>query len=141
MGHKVQLLDATTELLLRVFKGPRPSAGFPSPAGDYIESRIDLNKELIKHPAATFVVHVQGNSMIGAGIHTADRLIVDRSLKPEDGSIVVGSLNGELVVKRLRMRDQKLYLLSENPGYAPIPVAEGNDFEVWGVPTYAIHKI
>lgn len=94
--------DPSTSYRLPVFLGRLP-AGFPSPADDYIEGKLDLNRHLIKHPAATFFVRVTGNSMTGAGIHSGDLLIVDRSLEPTDGHVVVAVLDGELTVKRLQM--------------------------------------
>ncbi|MFZ0566275.1 MAG: translesion error-prone DNA polymerase V autoproteolytic subunit [Chlamydiales bacterium] len=116
------------------------AAGFPSPADDYLERQLDLHELLVEHPAATFFVRVEGDSMIEAGLQSGDILIVDRSLKPRNGKIVVALLNGEFTVKRLKIEDQKLYLLPENPRYQPIEVAEDSDFQVWGVVTYVIHR-
>ena len=117
----------------------RISAGFPSPAEDYIEKNLDLNEYLIKHPAATFFVRVQGNSMINAGIHNGDILIVDRALEPADKRIIIAVLNGELTVKRIRMTEGNIYLVPESDDYESITVTEGMGFEVWGVVTHAIH--
>jgi len=118
------------------------SAGFPSPAEDHLEGSLDLNALLIRHPAATFFVRVAGDSMTGAGIHSGDILVVDRSLEAVDGRIVVAALNGELTVKRLRLRHGgRLLLEAENPAYPPIPVAEENDFMVWGVVTSVVHQL
>lgn len=114
-------------------------AGFPSPADDHIEQKLDLNNHLIKHPAATFFVRVEGGSMEKAGIFHGDILIVDRALLPEDGKIIVAILNGEFTVKRIQVKDKKLFLISENPDYSPIEVTEEMDFQVWGVVTYTIH--
>ena len=116
------------------------AAGFPSPADDYLERKIDLHELLVEHPAATFFVRVEGDSMTGAGMQSGDILIVDRSLKPESGKIVVALLNGEFTVKRLHKKGGKLYLLPENPSYAPIEVTEESDFQVWGVVTYVVHR-
>ncbi len=115
-------------------------AGFPSPAEDYIEQQLDLHQHLVKHPAATFFVKVSGDSMQGAGIFSGDLLIVDRSLPPLNGKIVVAILNGEFTVKRLRIHGKKIWLLAENPTYPPISVGEENEFQVWGVVTYVIHQ-
>jgi DNA polymerase V len=95
------------------------SAGFPSPADDYIEGQLDLNQHLIRHPAATFFVRVAGDSMIDAGIHSGDILIVDRSLEPKDKNVVIANMNGELTVKRIRIKYKKLLLMPENDNYPP----------------------
>lgn len=107
-------------------------AGFPAPADDYIESFLDLNQHLIKHPAATFFVKVSGDSMIDAGIYENDLLIVDRSLEAKPGRIVIAALEGELTVKRLYHSKDKVYLLPENKKYEPIDVT-GKDVTIWGV--------
>jgi DNA polymerase V len=117
------------------------SAGFPSPAEDYIEGKLDLNKHLIQHPAATFFVRVTGDSMINAGIHPNDLLVVDRALEPRPGRIVIAVVNGELTVKRIHREKRQLYLMPENPEYEPLPITEGTDFQVWGVVTNVIHKV
>ncbi len=117
------------------------SAGFPSPAEDYIEGSLDLNKYLIKHPAATFFVRVAGSSMIDAGIHDGDILVVDRSLKPSDRKIVIAAVNGELTVRRIRTTKDKIALISENRDYEPLQVEEETAFEVWGVVTSVIHPL
>ncbi|MDD2715521.1 MAG: translesion error-prone DNA polymerase V autoproteolytic subunit [Candidatus Wallbacteria bacterium] len=116
------------------------AAGFPSPADDYIERKLDLNEHLIRHPEATFFVRVEGDSMINAGIHSGDILIVDRAIEAADGKIVVALLDGEFTVKRLRCAEGKHYLLPENPKYAPIPVKPDSNCEIWGVVTYSIHQ-
>jgi DNA polymerase V len=115
-------------------------AGFPSPADDYIEGQLDLNKHLVKHPAATFFVRVSGDSMIEAGIHDGDILIVDRALEPQDQSIVIAKVGGELTVKRIRILADRLVLVPENENYAEQPIGRDEDFEVWGVVVHAIHS-
>jgi DNA polymerase V len=115
-------------------------AGFPSPADDFVEQNLDLNEYLIQHPAATFFVRVDGDSMVGAGIQKDDILIVDRALQPSNGKIVVAVLNGEFTVKRLRIRAEKTFLEAENPAYKPIEIRPELDFRVWGIVTYVIHK-
>ena len=111
----------------------RVPAGFPSPAEDYVEGRIDLNRDLIKHPLSTFYVRVSGDSMIGAGIMPGALLVVDRAVEALDGHIVIARIDDELCVKRLSMGDDgRICLLSENKQYAPIEITEGMDFEVWG---------
>jgi DNA polymerase V len=117
------------------------SAGYPSPADDYLDSALDLNQHLIKHPAATFFVRVAGESMREAGIHSGDVLIVDRALPPSDGSVVIAAVNGELTVKRLLKRHGTLLLMPENQQYPPLPITETTAFEVWGVVTYVIHQL
>ena len=119
----------------------RVPAGFPSPAGDYMEGKLDLNQYLIKHPAATFFVRVSGDSMTEAGIHSGDLLIVDRSLEPTDGNIVIAALDGDLTVKRLERRKGKLRLLAANEDYDPLEVSEEQSFEIWGVVTNVIHSL
>jgi DNA polymerase V len=116
------------------------SAGFPSPADDFVDRSLDLNEFLIKHPAATYFVKVEGTSMIGSGIHPGDILIVDRAIEPSDSSIVIAVLNGEFLVKRFRRDSNGCRLLPENPSYKAIELKEGMHLEVWGVVTYVIHK-
>ena len=117
------------------------SAGFPSPADDFVESTLDLNQHLVKHPAATFFVKADGDSMIGAGIHSGDTLIVDRSLRPEDGNVVLAVLDGEFTVKTLHHSRGRVFLMPENCRYRPIKVKEGMDFSVWGVVTNVVHSL
>ncbi len=117
------------------------SAGFPSPADDYMETKLDLNNFLVKNPSATFFVRVAGDSMIDVGIHTGDILIVDRSLNPKEGSIVIAVINGELTVKRLHYIQNKLFLYAENKNYQPIEITEEMNFEVWGVVSNVIHSV
>jgi len=117
------------------------SAGFPSPADDYLEGRLDLNEYLIDHPAATFFFRVTGDSMTGAGIHSGDILIVDKAEEPKDGNVIVAVLDGELTVKRIELHDDKLFLLPENDHYPLIPVTEEQSFQVWGVVKHVIHSL
>jgi len=117
------------------------SAGFPSPADDYMEGKLDLNKYLIKNQSATFFVRVTGDSMINAGIYSGDILIVDRSLIPKDGSIVIAVIDSELLVKRMQYIKNKIYLSPENPKFEPIEITVEMNFEVWGVVTTVIHSV
>lgn len=119
----------------------RVPAGFPSPADDYVDQRLDLNDHLIDHPAATFFVRVTGDSMTGASIHDGDLLVVDRALEPTTGRIVIAAVNGELTVKRLALREGTAWLVPENPAYAPLPITEGLDCVIWGVVTRVIHSV
>ena len=115
------------------------SVGFPSPANDYLESPIDLNQYLIKNGAATFLVRVSGDSMLDANIADQAILIVDRSLKPKHGSIVVASIDGDFVCKRLQLKP-RLCLLPENSKYKPIYIQNGQDLDIMGTVTAAINK-
>ena len=132
--------DLSTRYALPVFLGRLP-AGFPSPADDYIEGKLDLNRHLIKHPADTFFVRVTGDSMLEAGIHSRDILIVDRSLEAIDGNVIVAVLDGELTVKRLYKRNNVLRLLPANKDYQPIEIQAHQSFEIWGVVTNVIHAL
>ena len=132
--------DLSVAYALPLFMEP-VSAGFPSPAGDYMEGKLDLNRHLIRHPAATFFVRVTGDSMIGAGIHSGDLLIVDRAIEPTDGKVVVVALDGELTVKRLHLHDGRVTLVPENERYAPIDITPEHQFEIWGVVTNVIHPL
>ncbi len=132
-------VDLTTAQELPLF-GTGISAGFPSPAEDYIELALDLNKELIKHPAATFYARVKGNSMIDAGIEDGDLLVIDKALEPKEGSIAVCYIDGEFTVKRLAVRDDGLYLVPANAEFKPVRITEENEFLVWGLVAYVIHK-
>lgn len=115
-------------------------AGFPSPADDFIEKRLDLNELLIRNPPATYFVRVEGESMTGANIHSGDILIVDRSVEPADRKIVIAVINGEFTVKRFRIFKNGAYLESENSAFPPIPISPEADFQIFGVVTYIVHK-
>ena len=116
------------------------SAGFPSPATDYMENKLDLNEHLIKHPAATFIVKAKGPSMTDAGILSGDLLIVDRSITPKSNNIVIASIFGDLTVKKLQKKKSSLFLLSANSDYPSIEVKEEMECFIWGVVTYIIHE-
>jgi len=116
------------------------SAGFPSPAEDG-ETSLDLNELLIKNPSATFFLRVSGSSMVKAGIHHNDILIVDRSLEPVNGKIVIAAVNGELTVKRLCCEGNRIQLVAENENYRPIDITEEVDLHIWGVVTNVIHPV
>ena len=117
------------------------SAGFPSPAQDFIDLSIDLNKEFIKHPSSTFFGRVKGSSMKDAGIDNGDLLIVDKSLRPTDGKIAVCFVDGEFTVKRIRIEKDCWWLVAANEAYKPIRVTAENDFLVWGIVVHVIKTL
>ena len=117
------------------------SAGFPSPAGDFMEMNIDLNKELSENILATCYIKVKGNSMIDAGINDKDVLVVDRSLEPQNNKIAICFIDGEFTVKRILVEKDCLYLMPENPNYSPIKVTEENELIIWGIVTYVIKAL
>jgi DNA polymerase V len=117
------------------------SAGFPSPALDFMENNIDLNKALSENPLATFFVKVEGNSMVDAGIENHDVLVVDRSLEPENNKVAICFIDGDFTVKRIKTDKEGLWLMPENKSYQPLHITEENQFSVWGIVTYIIKKI
>ena len=127
--------------MLLTFYKEAVECGFPSPARDFTEGTIDLNEELIPHPNATFIVRARGDSMVGSGIYPGDLLIVDRSVKPQNESIIIAVLDGELSVKILRLKNKQVNLSSSNKNYADVPVSEEMDFTIWGVCTNVIHNL
>jgi len=116
------------------------SAGFPSPAEDFTELSISLDKHLIQNPAATFMAYANGNSMVQAGIHHGDILIIDRSLNARNSDIIIAVLHGEFTVKRLSIVKDTFFLIPQNPQYSPMKISDDMDFEIWGVVTYSIRK-
>jgi DNA polymerase V len=116
------------------------TAGFPSPAGDYIDMDLNFKELFIRNESATFFVRVEGQSMINAGIFDGDILVVDKSLDPRDNSILVCFIDGEFTVKKVNKIDGQFYLIPQNPQFKPIKIDEHADFRLWGVVTYAIHK-
>ena len=117
------------------------SAGFPSPADDFKEIRISLDKELIKNKEATFYARVSGESMVGAGLDDGDLLVIDRSSNPLSGKIAVCLVDGEFTVKRIKKEKNKLYLIPENKKYEPIELKEENELIIWGIVEYVIKKV
>jgi len=117
------------------------SAGFPSPADDFKEVRISLDEELVKNKEATFYARVSGDSMIGAGLDDGDLLVIDRSLSPENGKIVICFIDGDFTVKRIKKEKGKFYLIPENKKYEPIELNEDDELIVWGVVAYVIKKV
>ena len=116
------------------------AAGFPSPADDYIEGRLSLDEHLVQHKEATFFVRAKGNSMMGAGIFDGNLLVVDKSLAPSSGDIVIAFLDGELTVKRLIKRGDKVILKPENSRFREIELKDGQELQVWGVVTSTVKK-
>ena len=117
------------------------SAGFPSPADDFKELRISIDREVVKNETATFYARVSGESMQGAGLDDGDLLVIDRSLEPEDKKIAVCFIDGEFTVKRLKVEKDCVYLMPENKKYEPIKVTEDNELIIWGVVTYVVKKV
>ena len=117
------------------------SAGFPSPADDFKETRISLDKVAVKNEAATFYARVAGQSMIGAGLDDGDLLVIDRSLEPEDGKIAVCLIDGDFTVKRLKVEKDCVWLMAENKRYKPILVTEENELMIWGIVTHVLKAL
>ena len=117
------------------------TAGFPSPAEDYIDIGIDLNEQLIQNPSSTFFLRVSGESMTGAGIHNGDLLIVDRSVNAQPGKIVIAILDGEFTVKQLTYHQGQIYLEAHHPNYPAIDLRNYGEVQIWGVAIYTIHNL
>lgn len=143
---KVYPCAESPRALYMPFSANTISAGFPSPANDYLESRIDLNEELIKNPSSTFFARVSGLSMLGAGIDENDILIIDKSIQPRNGCIAVCCLDGEFTLKRICIvwspsdRKNNVSLMPENDNFKPILVTEDNELIIWGIVTYIIKQ-
>ncbi len=141
-NKKLQFFTPDFESEIRIqFSQEMVSAGFPSPANDFLENKIDLNKELSKNPLATFYIRVKGNSMIDSGINDKDVLVVDRSLEPKNNKIAICFLDGEFTVKRIKLEKGILHLMPENKNYSPIKITEDNHFMIWGIVTYIIKAV
>jgi len=143
--HKAKSLDiytadTKTTLTLPVVEGGI-SAGFPSPADDFLDLSIDLNKEFVKNPSTTFYGRVRGDSMVNAGLNNGDLLIIDKSLEAVEGKIAVCFIDGEFLVKRIKIEKDIVWLVAENEKYAPIKVTEANDFLIWGIVTTVIKSV
>jgi len=137
---KIFALNKQAELKLPFLESLIP-AGFPSPADDYLEMSLDLNERLIRNPSSTFFAQITGSSMINAGIHDGDLVVIDKSLQPKDDSVLVCIIDGEFTLKRFKKIDnESAYLIPDNPDYEPIKVSKHNNFMIWGVVTYSIHK-
>ena len=149
----MKLYTAKTNNLLEIFRASTNtpfstslvdtgiSAGFPSPADDFLDASIDLNKALIKNKDATFYGRVKGDSMIGAGIHDGDLLVIDKSIEPKDDKIAVCFIDGDFTVKRIKITKEIIWLIAENKNYPPIKVTKDNDFLIWGIVTNVIKSV
>lgn len=143
--HKTKTIEfysaETTSKLDLPFVENGISAGFPSPADDFLDLSIDLNKELIQNPSATFYGRVKGDSMVDAGLSDGDLLIIDKSLEPTDSKIAVCFIDGEFTVKRIKIERDIIWLIAENKNYKPIKVTSENDFIIWGIVTTVIKSV
>ena len=117
------------------------SAGFPSPADDFKELRISIDQEVVRNEDATFYARVSGESMQGAGLDDGDLLVIDRSIEPKNGKIAVCCIDGEFTVKRLKVVEDGVFLIPENPKYQSIKVTEENELIIWGIVTYVVKKV
>jgi len=116
------------------------SAGFPSPAGDIFSSKINIYDYLVINPSSTFCIKISGDSMQGAGIFSGDMLVIDKSIKPKNNQIILCMLNGDFLVKKIRIIEKKIFLISENPNYKTIPVTNINEFNIFGVIVATVKK-
>ncbi len=137
---QVQSVDTTALVPAVTLYASAPAAGFPAPGDDMVEKSLNVHDLLVTHPESTFFVRVEGDSMEGAGIFSGDILVIDRSVTAGNGSIVVAAVNGEMVVKRLRINEQGSLLVSENEAYAPITIGDGEHCFIWGVVTGSVRQ-
>lgn len=136
----IPVLEADNPVYLPVFNCRVP-AGFPSPATDELEGLFDLNRLLVRHPDATYLVRVTGESMAGAEIHAGDLLAVDKHLEADHGHIVVAVVEGECTVKRLERKGETWWLMPANPAYRPYEIRETDELHIWGVVTHVVHEL
>ncbi|WP_167269644.1 translesion error-prone DNA polymerase V autoproteolytic subunit [Paenarthrobacter ilicis] len=136
-----RVIDAGLSLAVVQMAPVAVAAGYPSPAQDYFDGRIDLNEHLIKDVTSTFIVRVSGHSMEQAGISDGDELLVNRALEPKDGSVVIAVLDGELTIKRLRVTPSGVTLQADNPEYPDIKVPALSELTIWGVATTCLHHV
>jgi len=139
MNIDIHSIDASQDLPLP-YAEEGIKAGFPSPAQDYMDLSIDLNRELVKHPSSTFYGKVKGDSMVDAQVFDGDILIIDKSLEPTNGDMAVCFVDGEFTLKFIEIHADEVLLVPANKQYAPIRVTKENDFIIWGIVTYVIHK-
>lgn len=136
---EIHSIDVSTSLPLQ-YADEGIRAGFPSPAQDYMEQAIDLNKEIVKNPASTFYGRVAGDSMRDEGIEDGDILVIDKSLEVMDNDLAVCCINGEFTVKRVKLEKDYALLVPSNPDYQPIKVTKDDQFTIWGIVTYTVKK-
>lgn len=142
VGNTIALFSVNTETALKLpYIDSGISAGFPSPALDFIDVSIDLNKQLIKHPSATFYGRVKGFSLKNAGIDDGDLLVIDKSLEPTNGKIAVCFIDGEFTAKRIKITQKEVWLMPENDDYQAIKVTDDNTLVVWGIVTHVIKTV
>lgn len=141
-GTTIDIYSALTDSVLELpYVEEGISAGFPSPALDFVDMTIDLNKHLVKHPSATFYGRVKGVSLINAGISDGDLLIIDRSIEPKDGKIAVCYIDGEFTAKRIKISKKEVLLMPENEDYQTIRVTEENNLIIWGIVIHVIKTL
>jgi DNA polymerase V len=141
-GPTLDIYSALTDSELELpYLSSGISAGFPSPALDFIDLTIDLNKHLIKHPSATFYGRVKGESMRDAGIYDGDLLVIDKSIEPVDGKIAVCYIDGEFTLKKIKIIKKELWLMPANTDYSPMKIEEHNDLKIWGIVTHVIKSV
>lgn len=136
---EIYSLSRESECLIPLYSNP-VCCGFPSPADDYVEQLLDLNEHLIERPAASFLVRAIGDSMIAAGIKSGDLLLVDKSLTPRDGDVVIAEVDGQFMVKRYSDTRGRLRLVTENPQHPPVKIGEDTEVNIWGVVLHVIHS-
>ena len=142
MKNKIQFFIPDLENQLELpYISSGIKAGFPSPAADFDENKISLDNVLVKNKEATFYAKANGNSMTGAGIDDGDVLVIDRSLEPQNKKIAVCFIDGEFTVKRIKLENEEVYLMPENPNYKPIKISEENELVIWGIVTYVIKSL
>lgn len=142
MSKKITIYSSDTQSSIYLsFSESSVKAGFPSPAQDHTDIKLDLNKELIKNPSSTFFARVSGDSMVDDGVDDGDLLVVDRSLCPSEGSLAVCYIDGEFTLKRIRVEEDYILLVPANSRYSPIKVTKDNDFYIWGIVKYLIKKM
>ncbi len=142
MSRELEIFSSdTTSQIELPLSGNSVAAGFPSPAEEYIEAKIDLNRELIRNPASTFFARVSGVSMVDDGIDDGDLLIIDKSIEPYQGALCVAALDGEFTLKRLRLEEDCAWLIPANEKYEPIKITADNEFIIWGVVRYVVKKM
>ncbi|HZH68546.1 MAG TPA: translesion error-prone DNA polymerase V autoproteolytic subunit [Chitinophagales bacterium] len=141
-GDIIQIFSADTDSELHLpFVDEGISAGFPSPALDFIDQSIDLNRHLVKHPSATFYGRVKGYSLKNAGIDDGDLMVIDRSLEPVNGKIAVCFIDGEFTAKRIKVTKEEVWLMPDNEDYSPIKITEDNHLMIWGIVTHVIKAV